>query len=80
MNNNGYESADEAEDMISNQASIQQHPAIIKPRKKLYRKKTHKTHNMQLARHDPINKLCKSVNQLSIKRISPHRVKLFIAQ
>ena len=75
MNNNGYESADEAEDMIV--SNIQQQPAIIKPRKKLYRKKTHKT---QLAKHDPINKLCKSVNQLSIKRISPHRVKLFIAQ
>lgn len=74
---NGYESADEAEDIISVIAPIQHHPAIIKPRKKLYRKKTQKA---QLARHDPINKLCKSVNQLSIKRISPHRVKLFFAQ
>ena len=75
--NNGYESADEADDMIFNPALTQQHPAIIKPRKKLYRKKTQKA---QLAHHDPINKLCKSVNRLSIKRISPHRVKLFIAR
>lgn len=67
MNNTGYESADEADEPLFNQ----QHPAIIKPRKKLYRKKTHKA---QLARPDPINKLCKSVNRLSIKRISPHRI------
>ena len=77
---NGYESADEADDIISNIAPIQQHLIPNKPRKKIYRKKTRKTHNPQLARHDPINKLCKSVNQLSIKRVSPHRAKLFLAQ